>query len=197
MAPGVPRGEDGRMCDGSRLMVGSVHVSVAPDGLPPFPVEAAVREEDTYLVLSSPAAPSLRAAGLDPEELVAELRGFRPARPGTVVVRRGDVLELLAVVHDLSAEPTWRREWVRSALQAALSEAELRELTALSVPLLGARHGSMSAGEFCALLVSSMRDLQPRYIRYLWVRTSGSEGRGPREVASALRRLSQRGMLGG
>lgn len=188
---------EGASNDGNRLMIGSVHVSVAPKDLPPFPVEAAVREEDTYLVLSSPAAPSLRAAGLDPEELVAELRGFRPARPGTVVVRRGDVLELLAVVHDLSREPTWRREWVRAALQAALAEAELRELTALSVPLLGARHGSMPAEELCALLVSSMGELQPRYIRYLWVRTSGSENSTPGQVAAALRRLSQRGILRG
>jgi O-acetyl-ADP-ribose deacetylase (regulator of RNase III) len=180
-----------------RLVMGSVHVSVAPEGLPPFPVAAAVREEDTYLVLSSPSPADYADTGSSLDEALAEMEGFRARDPGTVVVRRGRPLSILAVVHDLSAEPTWRREWVASALRAALEETEMRELAAVSLPVLGARHGTLPVEDFCRMLVDAMGRLQPRYIRYLWVRTAHPDHpRRAAEVAGELRRLAQRGVSG-
>lgn len=180
-----------------RLVMGSVHVSVAPEGLPPFPVAAAVEEEDTYLVLSSPAPADYGDGGASLEEALSELEDFRPRDPGSVVVRGGSPLSILAVVHDLSADPTWKREWVASALAASLEEAEIRELEAVSVPVLGARHGKLPVGEFCRMLVEAMGRLQPRYIRYLWIRTAHPDHPGrAAEVAGRLRRLTQKGASG-
>ncbi len=180
--------------DGLRLVMGSVHVSVAPEGLAPFPVAAEVREEDTYLVLSPPSASDYSATGASLDEALTELESFRPREPGSIVVRGGRPLSILAVVHDLSVSPTWKRDWVVSALDASLREAEMRELEAVSLPVLGARHGTMQVRDFCRLLVDAMGRLQPRYIRYLWIRTArpGDPGRAA-EVAGFLRRLTQKG----
>jgi hypothetical protein len=179
----------------SRLMLGSVHVSVSPEGLEPFPVEAEVFEEDTYLVLSSPTAVEVADAEGSLAESLADVESCRPLKPGGILVRPGTPVRILAVVHDLSREPSWTEEWVGSALDDALAEVELRELAALSLPVLGARHGTLSEEVFCRLLVDAMGRLQPRYIRYLWVRTAHPDHPDRAFlVAGELRSLAQKGM---
>ena len=43
---------------------------------------------------------------------------------------------LLAVVHDLSLEPTWKEEWIQEALVNALASAEEHHLRALALLFL-------------------------------------------------------------
>ena len=63
--------------------------------------------------------------------------------PGSVVVRRGQPLRLLAVVHDLAADPTWKEEWIAQALDEILRQAQRRQLRSLALPLLGTVHGRL------------------------------------------------------
>ena len=121
-----------------------------------------VAEEDTYLVLS--ADPEVR----EPE--VARLRAFHeaytaePAEPGTVVVQGGSPLRLLAVVHDLSQDPTWREEWIAAALEAVLREADSRRVRTLAMPPLGRVHGSLPRERFVVLLRSALQTGAPRHL---------------------------------
>lgn len=92
----------------------------------PFAVQAEVREEDTFLVLS---ADSRLDAGRDhPLRVMTSAFTFEPVEPGTVLVRQGEPLELLAVIHDLDQRPSTCDEWVQRALSGQ-SRAHSPKLT--------------------------------------------------------------------
>ena len=125
-------------------------------------VDAVVAEEDTYLVLSADTEVG--------EPAVARLRVFHeayaaePVEPGNVVAREGTPLRLLAVVHDLSQDPTWREDWVAAAIGAVLREADSRRVRTLAMPPLGRVHGALSRERFVLLLHSALRASAPRYL---------------------------------
>ncbi len=137
-----------------------IDVVIAPE--PQRAADAVVEEEDTYLVLS--ADREVR----EPE--VARLRAFHeaytaePAEPGSVVVREGTPTRLLAVVHDLSQDPSWREEWVAATLEAVLVEANLRKVRTLAMPPLGRVHGSLPRERFVVLLRSALQGGTPRHL---------------------------------
>lgn len=135
-----------------------IEVVVAPER--PRAADAVVEEEDTYLVLS--ADPEVR------ESEVARLRAFHeaytaePAEPGSVVVRDDAPTRLLAVVHDLSQDPSWREEWVAAALGAVIAEVDSRKVRTLAMPPLGRVHGSLPRERFVVLLRSALQAGAPR-----------------------------------
>jgi hypothetical protein len=132
------------------IMIGSVQIFVGPGNMAPYPVDAWAAEEDTYLVLS--ADPEVVESNEDPERVMAEVLATRPEEPGTVVIKGGHPLRLLAIVHDLNEEPSWKEEWVVSALAGIFQEAETRKLRSLALPLLGTLHGSLEKKRFLVLL---------------------------------------------
>ena len=140
-------------------------IEVVVAAAPPSVVDAVVEEEDTYLVLS--ADPEVR----EPE--VARLRAFHeaytaePAEPGSVVVRDGAPMRLLAVVHDLSQDPSWREEWVAAALGAVIAEADSRKVRTLAMPPLGRVHGSLPRERFVMLLRSALQGGAPRNLEHI------------------------------
>lgn len=161
-----------RLIRGGRATVrtAGVEIVVAPPTTPPFTVDAVVREEDSFLVLS--ADPVIREPVEHPLRVTHQVHETEPLPPGTVAVRSGAPLELLAVVHDLAREPTWREGWVRRALDGVLREAGQRHLTALALPVLGAVHGHLPAERFAALLVAALGDGAPRELERLWVQAA-------------------------
>lgn len=142
--------------------------------------DAVVEEEDSYLVLS--ADPEVR----EPE--VARLRAFHeaytaePAELGGVVVRSGSPLRFLAVVHDLSQDPSCREEWVGSALEAVLREVNSRRVRTLAMPPLGRVHGSLAMERFVALLHSALRSVVPQALEQICLVV-------PEEEVEAFRKL--------
>jgi hypothetical protein len=151
------------------VRVGGLRIVVAPRDRSPFAVEALATEEDTYLVLSTP--PRLPLPAQHPIRVMTSLWELEPEPPGTVVVREGSPLRLLAVVHDLDQDPTWREDWVVGALDGILRQAALRQLTALAVPLLGCRHGRLRPERFVELLMASLGRLAPEGLQRLWLMT--------------------------
>lgn len=149
------------------LRLGKLRVVAAPETAPPFAVEAVVEEEDTYLVLSAPFV--LPAEPEHPIRLMTELLEASGETPGSVVVRGGRPLRLLAVVHDLAAEPTWREEWIGEALAGVLREVERRRLRSLGLPLLGTRHGRLEPERFMVLLRRALAAGAPAELRRLWL----------------------------
>jgi hypothetical protein len=147
--------------------VGSVRVVPAPQSSSPFDVDAIVHEEDTFLVLSADAV--VRDPGEPILKTLTEAHEAEPETPGSVVVRGGHPLELLAVVHDLARDPTWKEEWVATALQNILVEAKNRELRSLSMPLLGSLHGKLAAGRVAELLGAALRNTPTGSLERVWL----------------------------
>ena len=157
-----------------RKVQGAVHVVMAPREQPPFPIEAMVVEEDTYLVLSADP----RVGEPHPEHpirVMTALLEVEPREPGTLLVRDRVPLELAAIVHDLDEEPTWREEWIISALDCALAEAERRRFRAIGLEMLGAIHGRLARPRFLQILRQALQRADPRQLERIWLIPPGSK----------------------
>jgi hypothetical protein len=142
-------------------------VAVPKGARPVFFVDAVAAEEDTYLVLS--ADPVVEEVTEEPERLLSDAAARIPLAPGTVLVRGGEPLELLAVVHDLDQEPTWREEWVAGALDEIMREVFERGLGSLAMPMLGAVHGSLEGPRFVELLANALEAGAAESLKELWL----------------------------
>lgn len=125
-------------------------ITVAPYHSPPFPIQGLVLEEDTWFALSSP--PDFDEPADHPIRVMTEAWEAEPAALGSVHIRGGHPFRILAVVHDLSQDPTWRADWIEQALHRSLEVAREQGLQALGIEPLGAVHGRFDAAEFDALL---------------------------------------------
>lgn len=129
---------------------------LSPREEPPFPVDAFVEEEDSYLSLSS--EPRLELPGEHPVRVMTRAHAAVEIEPGTIVVRPGKPLLLLAIVHRLHENPTWRETWIAEAVRSLRKEVERRRIRALATPLLGTVHGKMNAQRSFELLSSFLID---------------------------------------
>jgi hypothetical protein len=132
------------------LRIGRTLVRATPPFRSPFPVDAVACEEDTFEVLS--AEPQARLPLPHPLRVIHEANAAEPAPLGSVVVRGGYPLRLHAIVHDLSADPTCREEWVEAALAEVLATCTRLRLPSLALPLLGTRHGRLAPAAVAALV---------------------------------------------
>jgi hypothetical protein len=151
----------------SRFAMGSVDIVVATEDKPPFRTDAVAYEEDTLLVLSAPVE-----LNEPPEPLIrllTELKEMKPEKPGSVLVKATSPLRLLAVVHDLNQEPSWKEEWVAKALEGIFRETEQRKLHSLALPFLGTRHGSLGKERFLVLLCSALEGIVTRSLKRIWL----------------------------
>lgn len=147
--------------ESSRLVI-----AATPETAPPFSVDARVFEEDTHLVLSAPAR--LPDPPEHPIRVMTAVLEDRGVPPGTVVVREGRPMQLLAVVHDLTRDPTWHEDWIRSAFIEVFRVVEKRRVTALGLPLLGTRHGRL-APELCGEILADVLSEAGTSLRWLWL----------------------------
>jgi hypothetical protein len=162
----------------------TIVIAISPAQQPPFPVDAEVFEEDTYLALS--ADPEFRPSEEHPLRVLSEAAATQPERAGTVVVKSGRPLRMLAIVHKLDEDPTWREEWVASALEAVFVQVEKRGLHAIGLPLLGTVHGKLSIEQSLALLSESLHILQQTPLDRIWLKPGDSASD---EVATFLKQV--------
>ncbi len=147
--------------------IGGVSIQLAAlEALAPA-LDAVVVEEDTSLVLG--AELTIREPAEDFSELQRELAEFTPPQPGSVLLRKGRQLELLAIVHDLEHTPSWRREWIAAAVDRVLDLAQQRQLKTLAMPLLGSVHGRFPAAQFLTLLRDTLERRRPAFPQTLWL----------------------------
>ncbi len=130
--------------------MGGIRIVAAAADDPPFEVDAEVAEEDTWLALS--ADPTIVHPSGHPVRVMTQVWDAEPARPGSVAIRPGVPLGLLAIVHDLNVEPSWRDEWVEAALGGVFSALAARCLASVALPLIGTRHGRLPESQFMELL---------------------------------------------
>ncbi len=105
-------------------------------------VDAVVIEDDTYHALC--ADPVFTPIDDHPIRVLDAAHGSEPATPGDIVVRPGAPLRLLAIVHKLDEDPSWRESWIIAAYQGVLREIDRRRLDSVALPLLGSVHGRLS-----------------------------------------------------
>jgi len=151
---------------GGRL--GPVHVVVAPEHAPPFPIDALAVEEDTCLLLGSDGIVE-EAPEEEFHELVTAASEARPHSPGSVLVKKAKPLQFLAIVHDIDCQPTWRETWIASAINGVIEEAEWRRLESVGLPLLGTRHGNVEMRRVALWLGRCLSRTPFRYLKRVWV----------------------------
>ena len=150
-----------------RIQMGSLTILASLEKNPPFPVDAIAMEEDTYLVLS--ADRNVRHVREPLIKVMTRVINTQPKRPGSVIVQEGNPLRLLAVIHDLNEEPSWREDWVTRALEGVFHEAEMRKLRSIGIPFLGTLHGTMEKGRFLTLIRSSIESIHLHHLKRLWL----------------------------
>ena len=150
-----------------RLWADGCSIVVAPVDTPPFDLDARVVEEDTYRILS--ADPECAPTDVHPVRLMHELQQYRPDRPGSVVVQAGRPMRLLAVIHDVNQEPTWRAVWIEAALRQVMREAARRRVHSLGLPLLGRQHGRMPRVAFVDRLARVLTGHRAHNPRRMWL----------------------------
>lgn len=160
-----------RLIPGGRrreIRCGDLRIVIAPESSPPFTLQACAFEEDTWLIMS--AEPDIAPVEIHPIRRMTELIDARKEAPGTVVVRGNTrPLRLLAVVHDVDCDPTWRAQWVHAALKNLLRECEKHRVSALGLPVLGAKHGAMAADRFAGLLARVLNAASLLFLKRIWL----------------------------
>jgi len=149
------------------IWFGSIRIIAAPAYEQPFPIGAVAEEEDTFLVLS--ADPVVREPKEHPVRLMTRVIETRPEPVGSVLVRGRRPIRLLAIVHDLNQDPSWKEEWIESALNGILREAENRKVQSIAIPLLGTKHGSLGKQRFSKLLRTALERMSPVHLKRIWL----------------------------
>ena len=146
---------------------GTLRIVAAPKDNQPFPVDAVAFEEDTFLVLSAETAIHKPKESL--MQVMTKVIETRPETPGSVLVEGNRPLRMLAIVHDLNREPTWREEWVVSALKGIFQEVERRRLGSLALPFIGTLHGKLGKERFICMLREVLECIEFKHLRNLWL----------------------------
>jgi len=157
-----------------RISLGPIDIVAAPENTPPFPVDAIAVEEDTFLVVS--ADRQVRDPHIPLMRVMTKLIETRPKSPGTVLATGKHPLRLLAIVHDFDQEPSWREEWIVSALDGIFRETELRKLKSIALPMLGTLHGSLEKQRFVVLLRNCLNRISLSHLKRLWLVVHGETG---------------------
>ena len=170
------------------MSLGGCRLVAAPKDNPQFKVDAMVAEEDTFLVLS--ADPVVKEPRESLEVMIEQANEIRPEAPGSVLVRRrrNSPLEFLAIVHDLDLEPSWKEEWISSALDKVFREAAVRKVRSIALPLLGTAHGYLAVERAGRILGNALRKGSPVSLQRIWlILPSGTEQKDLENIKSNLK----------
>lgn len=75
----------------------------------------------------------------------------------------------MAIVHDLDYEPSWKIDWIKSAIKNILNICGEKQLLTLVLPVLGAQYGKLKSEEFLKLLVNQLYFKQSDYPQRIWL----------------------------
>jgi hypothetical protein len=151
----------------SEMKFGPIRIVAAPEKFPPFEVDARAYEEDTFLIMS--ADPVIAFPEEHPIRMWTQLIETQPEPIGSVRVKGQNPLRFLAIVHDVNQDPTWKEEWVETAIREIFREAEQRKLCTIGLPLLGTLHGTLQFRRFIELLGQVLKQTCINHLKRLWL----------------------------
>ncbi len=146
---------------------GPYAIIAAPTTKPPFPIDAVVEEEDTFLVLSAEAR--VRKPEGSFLKIMTNVIETRPETPGTVLLRGKNPIRLLAIIHDLNQDPNWKEAWIKSALNRIFHVSDRRKLQSIALPFLGTHHGTLDKKRFVVILRHTLKKISPSYLQRIWL----------------------------
>lgn len=149
------------------MSLGRYAITAAPTIKPPFPIDAVVEEEDTFLVLSAEAR--VRKPEGSFLKIMTNVIETRPETPGTVLLRGKNPIRLLAIIHDLNQDPSWKEAWIKSALNRIFHVSDRRKLQSIALPFLGTHHGTLDKKRFVVILRHALQKNSPSYLQRLWL----------------------------
>ena len=151
----------------SQVIINGVAVIVIADSLAPGDVAAVVEEQDTALVLGKPTKITVNEE--QPSWVLAnKLESQDELDPGSVIIRDNKIIKLLAVVHDLAKEPSWKAEWIEQALNNVFNISNSYGIRTIKLPILGAQHGRYPMEDFISLLAQRI-DHHPASFEKIWL----------------------------
>ena len=133
----------------------------------PADLDALAFEQDTELILRVDGDAGYPREGA--QELLDAALEARGHEPGSVISLHGRPLLLLAIVHDLARDPSWREEWIAQAYGGVCGAALAHGARSLALPLLGTVHGRMDAARSRALLDAALARCGARF-HTVWLR---------------------------
>ena len=150
------------------LEFGHATIQAAPKKYPPFSCQAIVEEQDTHLILSEQTV--LTDPGKPAWYLASTLeRDEKIYRQGAVLLRPGQPVRLLAVIHDIEKTPTCNTKSIETAWENILQLIELREFTSVAFPLLGTVYGNVSIRTSIKLLREKLFINLPGNVNRIWL----------------------------
>ncbi len=168
------------------MSFGPVRIISSSENTPPFRVQALAFEEDTWLIMS--ANPETCEPEEHPIRMMTQMIETRPEKVGTVLERGNNPVRFLAIIHDVDQEPTWREEWVESALMEIFLIAEQRGIKSIGLPLIGTLHGKLKVKRFVELLKKVLVQITFNHLRRLWLITPEGKAR-PVDIINLLRSI--------
>jgi hypothetical protein len=76
---------------------------------------------------------------------------------------------MLAVVHDVNQDPTWKAEWIEKAMCSVFQKAEILKINSLGLPMLGTKHGKLDYQVFSNLLARCLKSCEFKYMKIIWL----------------------------
>jgi hypothetical protein len=150
------------------VVIENLEIVAAPWPLQPFPCDAIVEEQDTFLLLGE--SRELPASEEKTWYLTHKMQEQQAVAPGSVIMKRHHKpLRLMAVVNDVAQEPVSREEWVWSALVNIFELATTQKFESLALPLLGMRYGQMKADRVMNLVQRILMSSRGSALRRLWL----------------------------
>jgi hypothetical protein len=124
----------------------------------PFDIQALLIEEDTAMILS--ADTNVQIYDEHPIRLMTSLLDHKPESPGSIVTRGESPYCFYAIVHDFDQYPSFKEDWVSSAIELALGKCADLRIQSLAMQVLGSTYGTQPEGWFLDLLTNHIGDQQ-------------------------------------
>jgi hypothetical protein len=156
-----------------QVIINDIDISVVVENVTPVDVDAVVEEQDTALVLGAPGYISI--SDEKPAWVLAnQLESSDEPVPGSVLIRKGNPIRLLAIIHDLAQDPTWKTQWITKALDNIFISAQSCGIHSIKMPILGAQHGYFNIDKFITALINAIKNHRGR-IDKIWLTVPGED----------------------
>jgi len=152
-----------------KITIDTIDIHIAPEDHSPFPVNALVEEQDTSLVLEPDD--ELRDPGDDKpiwyDSNKAELLAAH--QPGDVLIKSINPIRFLAIVHDLDQTPSWKSEWIETALSKVFEISDSKSLSAIGIPVLGLQFGRFKLEAFISIFADALKKQNFEHSLRIWL----------------------------